>query len=96
MQAERQLLKPLLPQYKLYRKFRQGKERQHSRSGSVMIAAHETLTTQHSAKTIDLRDPAAKAHCKGNKLQPPGSDCLSIWGCTVMKRSIKGGQRYTS
>lgn len=82
IRADRQLLKPFIPQYKLYHSCEKGKEKQYSRSGSggVTIAVHESLTTQHSVETIDLNDPAAKAHCKGIKLQPPGSDCLNIWG----------------
>lgn len=80
--ADRQLLTPYLPQYKLYHSCERGKERQHSRSGSggVTVAVHETLTPQQSVETIDLNDPAAKAHCKGNKLQPPGSEILITWG----------------
>ena len=41
---------------------------------------HESLMTQNSVVPIDLDSPAAKAHCKALKLQPPGSDCVTIWG----------------
>ena len=31
-------------------------------------------------ETINLEDSIARAHCKAIKLQPPGSDSLTIWG----------------
>ncbi len=95
IKADRQLLKPFLPQYKLYHSFEKGREKQQSRSGSggVTVAIHESLATQHSVEAIDLNDPAAKAHCKAVKLQPPGSECLTIWGvylpCDDMQKREK-------
>ncbi len=82
IKADRQLLTPFLPQYKLHHSCEKGNKQQHSRSGSggVTVAIHKSLTTQQSVETIDLNDPAAKAHCKGIKLQPPGSDSVTIWG----------------
>jgi len=46
----------------------------------VAIAVHKSLTSQTSVELIEHNNPAAKSHLKTLKIQPPGSDCLTIWG----------------
>ena len=95
IQKDRKMFAPFLPQYKLYHSCEKGKPAQHSRSGSggVTIAVHEALATQHSVELINFNTPAATAHCKAFRLQPPGSECIIIWGvymlCNGMHKRIQ-------
>ena len=91
LEQDRKLLSTCLPDYKLYHSRVKGHKTGRQRTGSagVTIAVHASLTTQNSVQLINLDHPAAKGHCKCMKLQPSGSEALTIWGvyipCTDMQ-----------
>ena len=79
-QQDSRLIEPFLPKYTLFHSSQKGTETKQCRSGSggVTVAVHNSLTTQNSVEVIDHNHPAAKTQCKALKIQPPGSDCLTI------------------
>ena len=85
LEQDRKMLSTCLPDYKLYHSRVKGHKTGKQRTGSagITIAMHTSLTTQHSVQLINLDHPAAKGHCKCMKLQPPGSEALTIWGVYV-------------
>ena len=90
LEQDRKMLSNCLPDYELYHSRVKGHKTGKQRTGSagVTIAVHTSLTTQNSMQLINLDHPAAKGHCKCLKIQPPGSEALTIWGvyvpCTSM------------
>ena len=85
LEQDRKMLNTCLPDYKVYHSRVKGHKTGKRRTGSagVTIAVHASLTTQNSVQLIHLDHPAAKGHCKCLKIQPPGSDALTIWGVYV-------------
>ena len=85
LEQDRRMLNTCLPDYKLYHSRLKGQKTGKLRTGSagVTIAVHTSLTTQNSVQLINLDHPAAKGHCKCLKIQPPGSEALTIWGVYV-------------
>ena len=85
LEQDRRMLNTCLPDYKLYHSRVKGQKTGKLRTGSagVTIAVHTSLTTQNSVQLINLDHPAAKGHCKCLKIQPPGSEALTIWGVYV-------------
>ena len=64
-------------------KCKSGKEKSRAGSAGVTIAVHTDLLTQNSVSLIRIQNPIAKGHCKAVKIQPPGSDCILVWGVYV-------------
>ena len=85
LEQDRKLLNTCLPDYKLYHRGVKGHKTGKQRTGSagVTIAVHTSLTTQNSVQLVNLDHPTAKGHCKCLKIQPPGSEALTIWGVYV-------------
>ncbi len=79
---DRVFFQEYLPDYTMYHSCVKGNDSGHcrTRSGGVAIAVHKSLTSQNSVELIDHNSPAAKSHLKTLKIEPPGSDCLTIWG----------------
>ena len=85
LEQDRKMLNTCQPDYKLYHSRVKGHKTGKQRTGSagVTIAVQTTLTTQNSVQLVNLDHPAAKGHCKCLKIQPPGSEALTIWGVYV-------------
>ena len=85
LEQDRKMLSTCLRDYKLYHSRVKGHKtgKQRTSSAGITIAVHTSLTTQHLVQLINLDHPAAKGHCKRTKLQPPGSEALTIWGVYV-------------
>ena len=85
LEQDRKMLRTWLPDYKLYHSRVKGHRTGKQRTGSagVTITMHTSLTTQNSVQHINLDHPTAKGHCKCLKLQPRGSEALTIWGVYV-------------
>ena len=99
-ESRNQLDKHLMT-YKLYhsckatnRTSKSGKERSRAGSAGVTIAVHTDLLTQHSVSLIRIQNPIAKGHCKAVKIQPPGSDCIIVWGVYVPHDTTERRQVY--
>ena len=90
LEQDRKMLTICLPDYKLYHSRVKGHKTGKQRTGSagVTIAVHTSLTTQTLVQLINLDHPAAKGHCKCLKIQPPGSEVVTIYDpympCTDM------------
>ena len=82
LEQDRKMLNTCLPDCKLYHSKVKGHKtgRQWTGSAGVTIAVHASLTMQNSVQLIHLDHPVAKGHCNCLKIQPPGSDALTIWG----------------
>ena len=57
-----------------------GKHQCRAGSGGVTLVVHESLTMHNAVDVINTNNPAATAHCKAIRLQPPGSERINIWG----------------
>ena len=86
LEQDRKMLNTCLPDYKLYHSRVKGHKTGKQRTGSAGV----TIAVHTSVQLIHLDHPAAKGHCKCLKIQPPGSEALTIWGvyvpCTDMHK----------